>query len=890
MNATTGVRYYVLSLVLFCSTLSFAQGNLISSGIKAQSLRSGNWSDPAVWSTGKIPGQGDHVVIDLGHTVTYEAASSPAIRLIHIRGKLIFSKTKNTQLDVGMIILQMDETVNENANCSAHQSLHEHGEPRPTLEVGSPLAPIPANLTARIRLTDFSDMNDLCGPGIICYGGRMDFHGAPMNRTWTELGATAAAGATTITLAENVNWKAGDHIIITGTVPFSSFKGSGDSFRGKNKAQTEENYVAAVSGNTITLKAPLKNTHLGAGEYRGEVANLSRNVIIESRDPNGVRGHTMYHSNSRGSISYAEFAHLGKLNVLARYPIHYHVMRESNRGSSIIGASIWDSHNRWVTIHGTDYLVVRDCVGYQSVGHGYFMEDATEVNNFLDHNLGVLAYYHKSLPNQALAYDQNEGAGFWWANGRNAMLNNTAAECDIYGYQFDIRPEVKAWSLLQPDGSKLQNVPVDHLPFIQFKNNEAHGMMMYAFWGNGNAVPNEPFIIRGFQGWTIRYGMSANGNNTLIEDLNLWESDYGFYGKDPGNVKLVGMRGKNIGNFSVDFYERPQGLATFENLELDDLGKWPFRITGRKDREKPADVHIRNYKLTNVENNYYGVGSEGSNAKPAPELTMYLHDFFGPNRDAKVIPATQTRNDGLNYQTLTPVFEEFVKVAEVNVPFPDNPIKPIDKLPPATVITYPPAEVTVPTDRNGKLIVRGTCIDANKINAVTVNGVAAISTAENFSQWEATLLNLPAGEVTLTAKATDEFGNQELTPHVMKIRVDKTSAVTNGASASGMVREYELAQNYPNPFNRSTERSRQSPETKISFAIPTKQRVQLAIFDVLGRQVRLLVNSDLAPGRYEQLWDGRDDSGGPVPSGIYFYRLQAGAAGFEQTRKMVLAR
>ncbi len=895
MNAVGGVRYIGLYLcVILTGLMAFAfkqSGNLVSSGAVAKSVRSGNWSDPTIWSIGKIPGPGDHVVIDMGHAVTYDLASNDAIRLIHIRGKLAFSRAKNTQLDVGMIILQMSETVDENVNCSAHQSLHDHPDEsgRPTLEVGSPLNPIPANVTARIRLTDFADMKDDCGPGIICYGGRMDFHGAPLNRTWTKLGASAPAGATTITLAEAANWKVGDRIIITGTIVFESFKDAGDSFRGKAKAQTEENFIAAISGTTITLRAPLQHAHLGTGDFRGEVANLSRNVVIESRDPNGVRGHTMYHRNSRGSISYAEFAHLGKLNTLARYPIHYHVMRDSNRGSSIIGASVWDSHNRWVTIHGTDYLVVRDCVGYQSVGHGYFMEDASEIYNFLDHNLAVLGYTHEPLANQALAYDGNAGAGFWWANGRNAFLNNTAAECDQYGYQFDVRPETRAWSLLQPDGTIVNEAPVDHLAYLLFKNNEAHGMMMYAFWGNGNAAPSDPFTIRGFRGWQIRYGLSANANNTLVENLNLWESKYGFYGQDPGNVKVVGMKHDGASQFPVDFYEKPQGLATFENLTLNDLSEYPFRITGKKDRPLPCDIHIRNYTVTNVQNNTTGVSTEGSNAKPSPELTMYLHDFFGPNRDAKVIPATQTRNDGLTYKTMTPAFSPEVRVAEVNAPFPDNPIKPVDKLPPATVITLPLAGMTAPADRNGRLVVRGTCIDASRINAVTVNGIAAAAKAENFSQWEVTLPNLPAGEVTLTAKAVDELGNQEMTPHVMTIRVERSSAVAEASNLNGDVREYELAPNYPNPFN---------PETQIAFAIPAgaapAQHVQLAIFDVLGRQVRLLADDDLPPGRYTQIWDGRNEAGTLAPSGIYFYRMTVqarnGSAGFQQIRKMALAR
>ena len=103
---------------------------------------------------------------------------------------------------------------------------------------------------------------------------------------------------------------------------------------------------------------------MGTGLYRGEVANLSRNVIVESADPRGERGHTMYHHGSAGSVSYAEFRHHGKEGALGRYALHYHLCGDTMRGSSVIGASIWDSANRWLTVHGTNFLIVRDNVGY----------------------------------------------------------------------------------------------------------------------------------------------------------------------------------------------------------------------------------------------------------------------------------------------------------------------------------------------------------------------------------------------------------------------------------------------------------------------------------------------------------------------------------------------
>ena len=99
----------------------------------------------------------------------------------------------------------------------------------------------------------------------------------------------------------------------------------------------------------------------------------------------------MYHRHSSGSISFAEFRHLGKTGNLGKYSLHFHRVGDTMRGSSVVGASIWDSGNRWITIHGTNFLCVRDCVGYRSVGHGFFLEDGTEVDNILDGNLAVQA-------------------------------------------------------------------------------------------------------------------------------------------------------------------------------------------------------------------------------------------------------------------------------------------------------------------------------------------------------------------------------------------------------------------------------------------------------------------------------------------------------------------
>jgi hypothetical protein len=88
---------------------------------------------------------------------------------------------------------------------------------------------------------------------------------------------------------------------------------------------------------------------------------------------------------------------------------------------------------------------------------------------------------------------------------------------------------------------------------------------------------------------------------------------------------------------------------------------------------------------------------------------------------------------------------------------------------------------------------------------------------------------------------------------------------------------FYLYQNYPNPFN---------PETHIQFGLAQKMKVELMIYNVLGQQVKKLINQDMPPGNYEIIWDGRNDAGNRVGTGIYFYRIQAGD--YIKSRKMVL--
>ena len=88
---------------------------------------------------------------------------------------------------------------------------------------------------------------------------------------------------------------------------------------------------------------------------------------------------------------------------------------------------------------------------------------------------------------------------------------------------------------------------------------------------------------------------------------------------------------------------------------------------------------------------------------------------------------------------------------------------------------------------------------------------------------------------------------------------------------------YKLEQNFPNPFN---------PETRIYFDIPARNTVKIVIYNSLGQKVRTLVNAGFDPGHHIVNWDGRNDAGQLVPTGVYFYRMKAGK--YIALKKMLL--
>jgi len=117
--------------------------------------------------------------------------------------------------------------------------------------------------------------------------------------------------------------------------------------------------------------------------------------------------------------------------------------------------------------------------------------------------------------------------------------------------------------------------------------------------------------------------------------------------------------------------------------------------------------------------------------------------------------------------------------------------------------------------------------------------------------------------------------------HILPIQCAATSIDDVGTVMSPLPQAFHLSQNYPNPFN---------PTTTISFDIRmeagAEQHVNLTIYDLRGRHVKTLIDDELEQGSHEAVWDGKDEQGQQVSSGIYLYTLKSGEKIY--TRKMAV--
>jgi len=134
--------------------------------------------------------------------------------------------------------------------------------------------------------------------------------------------------------------------------------------------------------------------------------------------------------------------------------------------------------------------------------------------------------------------------------------------------------------------------------------------------------------------------------------------------------------------------------------------------------------------------------------------------------------------------------------------------------------------------------------------------------------------NVPINSVAFVTPNVGWAGALTTSTHGGMFQWTGTVVAVSDRKGNTLPEQFELRQNHPNPFN---------PSTTIQFALASRANVKLSVFDILGREVAVLVDEALAPGAYDVAFEAKG-----LASGVYVYRLQAGA--FVQTKKLTLLR
>jgi cell surface hyaluronidase len=486
------------------------------------------WGDATSWTPARVPLATDNVSIPVGRTIAMKGTCAAAT--VNVAGQLL-STTANATLSSRWVLVRGLGAV---------------------FEVGRKDSPyrqkfvltLTGNLGATENILDAGTKFLMAEMEGLIY-----LHGdnSPLRRSWTQLGATALAGDTVLTLKENVNWKAGDEIVIAASAMWTGVE--------------KRTLASDAVGNQVTLTDPLTYRHLGVTQtrsrstpaktwtldQRAEVGLLTRNIRIEgdaASETNGFGGHIMVMwcaacgSSGEAYIDGVELYRMGQKQRLGRYPMHWHMLGAEGIDQYFNNSSVHHSFNRAVTIHGTWSTLVDNNVMYDHIGHGLFLENGSEIDNVVSNNL-VLSTLAPAAGEEVTPSDnefsqiQNASpSSYWITNPRNTFINNVAAGTDGTGFWF-IFPTTP----LAPSGtdSRFSSMEPYKMRLTEFRGNRAHSCrngfdvndrltQAHGIDDNGpwDIPASNPAIIQDFSAYSMRnsalYAGVGNASANVIYD------------------------------------------------------------------------------------------------------------------------------------------------------------------------------------------------------------------------------------------------------------------------------------------------------------------------------------------------------------------------------------
>ena len=354
---------------------------------------------------------------------------------------------------------------------------------------------------------------------------------ASSGASWIRLDSSVAKGTTTLMLDQppNNTWAKGDKIVVTTTdyLPAHSEQLTINEVEGKKVTldaaiqwpHNGERYGGPSSSNPLMARLPdrIKNSMdsdlvKNGAETRAAVALLTRSIRIVSEGdtanetfeqassrtlcPDGKThgcyyfgAHTVFRQGFlKLQIQGVEFAQMGQGGRLAHYPVHFHMARQTPPGTFVKDSSVNESMTRWYVVHATQGVTLARNVGWKSIGHGYYIEAASETDNNFYSNIGIfaraavdngqndrkvpgiLSYNDVDFPGFPYRSDNEYPSVFWITNGWNDFIGNMAAGAGTCGACYWFEPA---------ENSDMVDVP-DNLP--PPANCPSDGMHTYMQW------------------------------------------------------------------------------------------------------------------------------------------------------------------------------------------------------------------------------------------------------------------------------------------------------------------------------------------------------------------------------------------------------------------------
>ena len=296
-------------------------------------------------------------------------------------------------------------------------------------------------------------------------GGGLELHGA-YPTPWAKLSVSAPQGTQRLYTTPVTGWQVGDDVLVVTT-----------DFDPLQTEMSSISWIKYESGYTsMDVSDTLRYPHFGGYTVEGidemaEIANLERPIIIRAANQDAGAHTVATEGIAKYQVSGVRLEHMG-MEVLGSYPLHLHLVGQAPAGTHIKGCVILHSKLRAVTVHATQNLLVKDNVAFNISGHAYFLEDGSEYENEIIHNLGV--YIKAKDGGDREGSDSQAGIStFWITNVNNDFRDNVAAGSDATGFWIHTRLGVRGPSRSIARYNNLQ-------PFKQhlrdFSGNTAHSI------------------------------------------------------------------------------------------------------------------------------------------------------------------------------------------------------------------------------------------------------------------------------------------------------------------------------------------------------------------------------------------------------------------------------